>query len=92
VLDPGRREVQRDGEPVDITFSEFEILHALMSRRERVHSRHELLRAIWGDSAYRDPRSIDVHIRHLREKLEITPEDPQLILTVRGAGYRIGEP
>jgi DNA-binding response OmpR family regulator len=92
VLDPGRREVQRDGEPVDITFSEFEILHALMARRERVHSRHELLRAIWGDSAYRDPRSIDVHVRHLREKLETTPEEPQLILTVRGAGYRIGEP
>jgi DNA-binding response OmpR family regulator len=91
VLDPGRREVQRDGQPVDITFSEFEILHALMARRERVHSRHELLRAIWGDSAYRDPRSIDVHIRHLREKLETAPEDPQLILTVRGAGYRIGE-
>jgi DNA-binding response OmpR family regulator len=92
VVDPGRRDVQRDGEPVDITFSEFEILHALMARRDRVHSRHELLRAIWGDSAYRDPRSIDVHIRHLREKLEATPEDPQIILTVRGAGYRIGEP
>jgi DNA-binding response OmpR family regulator len=91
VLDPGRREVRRDGEPVDITFSEFEILHALMARGDRVHSRHELLRAVWGDSAYRDPRSVDVHVRHLREKLEERPEDPQLILTVRGAGYRIGE-
>jgi DNA-binding response OmpR family regulator len=47
---------------------------------------------VWGDSAYRDPRSVDVHIRHLREKLEARPEDPRLILTVRGAGYRIGEP
>src|SRR3954447_943482 len=92
VLDPGAREVTRGGEPVDITFSEFEILHALMAQRHRVHSRHELLRAVWGDSAYRDPRSVDVHIRHLREKLETTPEEPQLILTVRGAGYRIGEP
>jgi DNA-binding response OmpR family regulator len=91
-LDPGVREVKRDGEPVDITFSEFEILHALMAQRHRVHSRHELLRAVWGDSAYRDPRSVDVHIRHLREKLETRPEEPQLILTVRGAGYRIGEP
>jgi DNA-binding response OmpR family regulator len=91
-LDPGVREVRRDGQPVDITFSEFEILHALMAQRHRVHSRHELLRAVWGDSAYRDPRSVDVHIRHLREKLEATPEEPQLILTVRGAGYRIGEP
>jgi DNA-binding response OmpR family regulator len=91
-LDPGLREVQRDGRPIDLTFSEFEILHALMGQSHRVHSRHDLLRSIWGDSAYRDPRSIDVHIRHLREKLEATPETPELILTVRGAGYRIGEP
>ncbi|QEC48798.1 response regulator transcription factor [Baekduia soli] len=91
-LDPGLREVQRDGRPVALTFSEFELLHSLMAQRDRVHSRHDLLRAIWGDSAYRDPRAIDVHIRHLREKLEERPEDPKLILTVRGAGYRIGEP
>jgi DNA-binding response OmpR family regulator len=91
-LDPGLREVQRDGRPVALTFSEFELLHALMSQSGRVHSRHDLLRAIWGDSAYRDPRAIDVHVRHLREKLEDVPEQPQLILTVRGAGYRIGEP
>ena len=92
VLDPDLREVRRDGEPADLTFSEFEILHELMARRHRVHSRHELLRAIWGDSAYRDPRSVDVHVRHLREKLETVPEEPELIVTVRGAGYRIGEP
>jgi DNA-binding response OmpR family regulator len=90
-LDPGLREVRRDGESVDLTFSEFEILHELLAQRHRVHSRHELLRAIWGDSAYRDPRSIDVHVRHLREKLEVKPDEPELILTVRGAGYRIGE-
>jgi DNA-binding response OmpR family regulator len=90
-LDPGPREVRRDGEPIALTFSEFELLHALMSDPKRVHSRHDLLRAIWGDSAYRDPRAIDVHVRHLREKLEAVPEDPQLIITVRGAGYRIGE-
>jgi DNA-binding response OmpR family regulator len=91
-LDPGPREVNRDGEPVALTFSEFELLHALMADHKRVHSRHDLLRAIWGDSAYRDPRAIDVHIRHLREKLEVVPEEPRLIITVRGAGYRIGEP
>jgi DNA-binding response OmpR family regulator len=90
-LDPGVRQVRRGDRPVALTFSEFEILHALMAQRHRVHSRHELLREIWGDSAYRDPRSIDVHIRHLREKLEDTPEDPRLIVTVRGAGYRIAE-
>jgi DNA-binding response OmpR family regulator len=90
-LDPGPREVRRDGDAVALTFSEFELLHALMSDPKRVHSRHDLLRAIWGDSAYRDPRAIDVHVRHLREKLEAVPEDPQLIVTVRGAGYRIGD-
>jgi DNA-binding response OmpR family regulator len=91
-LDPSLREVVRDGAPIAVTFSEFELLHALMSDPGRVHSRHDLLRAIWGDSAYRDPRAIDVHIRHLREKLEPVPEEPRLIITVRGAGYRIGEP
>jgi DNA-binding response OmpR family regulator len=91
VLDPGPREVKRDGQVIDITFSEFEILHALMAQRHRVHSRHELLRAVWGDSAYRDPRSVDVHIRHIREKVETRPDEPEIVLTVRGAGYRIGD-
>jgi DNA-binding response OmpR family regulator len=57
-----------------------------------VLSRHDLLRAIWGDTAYRDPRAIDVHVRHLREKLELVPDQPTVIITVRGAGYRVGEP
>ena len=74
-----------------LTFSEFELLACLMGRPGRAFNRQELLRAIWGDSAYRDPRAIDVHIRHLREKLEERPEDPSLILTVRGAGYRFRE-
>ena len=91
-LDPSPREVRRDGETVALTFSEFELLQALMSDPKRVHSRHDLLRAIWGDSAYRDPRAIDVHVRHLREKLEDQPERPQMILTVRGAGYRLKAP
>jgi DNA-binding response OmpR family regulator len=91
-LDPGLREVVRGGVTAALTFSEFELLHTLMAEPGRVHSRHDLLRAIWGDSAYRDPRAIDVHVRHLREKLEPVPEEPRLILTVRGAGYRIGEP
>jgi DNA-binding response OmpR family regulator len=90
-LDPGLREVLRGGVAAALTFSEFELLHTLMAEPSRVHSRHDLLRSIWGDSAYRDPRAIDVHIRHLREKLEPVPQDPRLILTVRGAGYRIGE-
>jgi DNA-binding response OmpR family regulator len=88
-LDQSQREVTVAGRPVELTFSEFELLSALMSRPGRLFSRLELLRAIWGDGAYRDPRAIDVHVRHLREKLEERPESPSLIITVRGAGYRI---
>ena len=88
-LDRAQREVKVDGRPIVLTFSEFELLSALMSGPGRLFNRQELLRAIWGDSAYRDPRGIDVHVRHLREKLEEVPEEPKLILTVRGAGYRL---
>src|SRR5947199_545893 len=91
-LDRAQREVTMDGAPVRLTFSEFELLDALMADPGRLLNRQELLRAIWGDSAYRDPRAIDVHIRHLREKLEPEPEKPQYILTVRGAGYRLRSP
>jgi DNA-binding response OmpR family regulator len=88
-LDRSRREVSVAGQLVELTFSEFELLSALIANPGRVFNRLELLRAIWGDSAYRDPRGIDVHIRHVREKLEETPEHPRLIVTVRGAGYRL---
>jgi DNA-binding response OmpR family regulator len=87
-LDRSRREVRVGERLVRLTFSEFELLARLMSEPGRLLNRQELLRAIWGDSAYRDPRAIDVHIRHLREKLEEHPEEPRLIMTVRGAGYR----
>ena len=90
-LDRVQREVTVRGETVRLTFSEFELLACLMAEPGRLFNRQELLRTIWGDSAFRDPRAIDVHIRHLREKLEVTPEHPRLILTVRGAGYRFAE-
>ena len=90
-LDRELRRVAVDGEAVKVTFSEFELLAQLMARPGHAFNRQELLRAIWGDSAYRDPRAIDVHIRHLREKLEETPENPTLILTVPGRGYRVRE-
>src|ERR1700733_7985326 len=90
-LDHGRREVTVRDEAVRLTFSEFELLSRLMADPGPLRNRRALLGALWGDSAYRDPRAIDVHIRHLREKLELKPEDPKLILTVRGAGYRFQE-
>jgi DNA-binding response OmpR family regulator len=91
-LDRSTRGVTLRGEPVTLTFSEFELLSRLMSEPGRLFNRQELLRSIWGDSAYRDPRGIDVHVRHLREKLEDEPQNPMLILTVRGAGYRMRSP
>ena len=90
-LDRDRREVTVRGEQARLTFSEFEVLSQLMAEPGRPFNRQELLRAIWGESAYRDPRAIDVHIRHLREKIEEQPDQPQLIQTVRGAGYRFRE-
>ena len=87
-LDRDLRRVTVDDNAVKLTFSEFELLACLMARPGNAFNRQELLRAIWGDSAYRDPRAIDVHIRHLREKLEARPEEPSLILTGPGTGYR----
>ena len=71
-----------------LTFVEFEILAALARSPGRVFTRDMLLARIWGDSAYRDPRTIDVHIRHLREKIERDPKEPEYLFTVRGVGYR----
>jgi DNA-binding response OmpR family regulator len=88
-LDRAHRAVHVRNEEVALTFSEFELLDCLMSHPGRAFNRMELLRAIWGESAYRDPRAIDVHVRHLRAKLEAEPSRPHLIVTVRGAGYRL---
>jgi DNA-binding response OmpR family regulator len=87
-IDTAKRTVRARGEEVQTTYVEFEILTALAENPGRVFTREGLLTRIWGDSAYRDPRTIDVHIRHLREKLEPDPKNPQYIHTVRGVGYR----
>jgi DNA-binding response OmpR family regulator len=87
-IDPTKRTVVRDGETVATTFVEFEILTALARTPGRVFTRDMLLARVWGDSAYRDPRTIDVHIRHLREKIEADPKEPEYLFTVRGVGYR----
>jgi DNA-binding response OmpR family regulator len=87
-IDFEKRSVTIRGEPAQLTYVEFEILAALARAPGRVFSRTMLLETVWGDAAYRDPRTIDVHIRHLREKLEAEPKTPELILTVRGVGYR----
>jgi len=88
VIDIPRRSVEVRGEPVQLTFVEFELLRTLAAQPGRVFSRRMLLEALWKSADYRDPRTIDVHVRHLREKLEAEPRTPEYILTVRGVGYR----
>ena len=83
-IDLSKRLVELNGRRVDLTYVEFELLRALVAKPGRVFSRQALLQGLWGDYAYREPRTIDVHVRHLREKLG----DPELIQTVRGVGYR----
>ena len=90
-VDFEKRQVEIREEQVRLTYVEFEILAALARSPGRVFSRTMLLERVWGDAAYRDPRTIDVHIRHLREKLEAEPKTPELIFTVRGVGYRFRE-
>jgi DNA-binding response OmpR family regulator len=88
VIDVPRRTVEVRGRPVQLTYVEFELLRALAAQPGRVFSRRMLLEALWKSADYRDPRTIDVHVRHLREKLEPEPRTPEFILTVRGVGYR----
>jgi len=92
VLDVGRRTVSLDGSQVQLTYVEFEILRTLMAHPGRVYSRRMLLEVLWGSADFRDPRTIDVHVRHLREKLEQDSSRPEHILTVRSVGYRFRDP
>ncbi len=90
-IDFDRRMVTLGEQEVGVTYVEFEILGALARSPGRVLTRETLLEHVWGDSEYRDPRTVDVHIRHLREKLEQDPKQPEFLFTVRGVGYRFKE-
>jgi two-component system, OmpR family, response regulator len=87
-VDFAKRTVRVRDANVKTTYVEFEILSALSRAPGRVFTRDMLLERVWGDAAFRDPRTIDVHIRHLREKLERDAKEPEYIFTVRGVGYR----
>jgi DNA-binding response OmpR family regulator len=87
-IDPERRTVTVRDRPVQLTYLEFELLRTLAASPGRVFTRQTLLETLWGGAEYRDPRTIDVHVRHLREKIEDDPSDPVFVFTVRGVGYR----
>jgi len=87
-VDTRRRAVDVRGAPAQLTFVEFELLALLAAHPGVVWTRRQLLERLRGGADYREPRTIDVHVRHLREKIELRPHEPELILTVRGVGYR----
>ena len=85
------RRLFKAGEALTLRYKEFELLSLLMGRRGEVVTRAELFDEVWGTDWLGDTRTLDVHIRWLREKIEADPSQPQLIQTVRGVGYRLAE-
>ena len=86
-IDPSSYRVQRNGEAIQLTALEFRLLYYLASRPNRVFTRDQLLDAVWGTERFVTPRSVDVYIRRLREKIEVDPVHPHYLKTMRGAGY-----
>ena len=87
-LDAATREVVVRGQPIDLSALEFKLLHFLVSHPRRIFSRDRLLDGVWGRDHFVTPRTVDVHIRRLRAKIESDPENPRYLQTVRGSGYR----
>jgi two-component system, OmpR family, alkaline phosphatase synthesis response regulator PhoP len=86
-IDPASYRVSHSGKPVPLSTLEFRLLYFLASRPNRVFTRDQLLDAVWGTDRFVTPRSVDVYVRRLREKIETDPENPAYLKTVRGAGY-----
>lgn len=91
-IDSGAMTIWVRAQRISTTTTEFRLLEWLMSHPGRVFTRDELLNKVWRDTSYVTPRSVDVYVRRLREKIEDNPEAPRYIRTVRGAGYRFEVP
>src|SRR5437762_10271740 len=87
-LDPERHEVFVRGVPVALPLKEFELLELLIANAGRVLTRDVLIDRIWGPNYFGDTKTLDVHVKRLRSKIEIDPANPSRIVTVRGVGYR----
>jgi two-component system response regulator RegX3 len=92
VLDPDRHEVAIGGEALDLPLKEFEVLQLLLERAGRVVTRDQLIDEVWGHDYVGDTKTLDVHIKRLRSRIEVDPSAPERILTVRGVGYKIVTP
>ena len=90
-IDVDSRRVYIDDKEVNLTANEFELVYLLVSNPNKVYSREQLLKTIWGPSYPGDARTVDVHVRRLREKIEATPADPKYIHTKWGVGYYFHE-
>jgi two-component system phosphate regulon response regulator PhoB len=91
-IDPSAMTLTVRGNPVSTTATEFRLLDYFARHKGRVFSRDHLLDSVWRDTAYVTPRSVDVYVRRIREKIEPDPENPRYLKTVRGAGYRFESP
>jgi phosphate regulon transcriptional regulator PhoB len=87
LIDPSSYRVTRAGKPLTLSTLEFRLCYFLAARPNRVFTRDQLLDAVWGTDRFVTPRSVDVYVRRLREKIELDPEHPVHLKTVRGAGY-----
>ena len=92
VIDTDERAAWKDGQPVDLTAKEFDLIELLLRNPGRVYSRENLLNQVWGYEYIGEYRTVDVHIRRLREKLEPDPANPEYILTKWGVGYYMSNP
>jgi phosphate regulon transcriptional regulator PhoB len=86
-IDPSSYRVQRNGEAIQLTALEFRLLYFLATHPNRIFTRDQLLDSVWGTERFVTPRSVDVYIRRLREKIEVDPVHPHYLKTMRGAGY-----
>jgi DNA-binding response OmpR family regulator len=91
-IDPGSMVLTVQGRPVSTTATEFRLLDYFARHAGRVFTRDQLLDSVWRDTAFVTPRSVDVYVRRIREKIEPDPENPRYLKTVRGAGYRFEVP
>ncbi len=91
-IDPGSMVLSVRGKTIPTTATEFRLLEYFARHAGRVFSRDQLLDSVWRDTAFVTPRSVDVYVRRIREKIEPDPENPRYLKTVRGAGYRFEEP
>lgn len=92
ILDPDEHRVTVSGEQVTLPLKEFEVLHLLLANAGRVLTRETLIERVWGADYVGDTKTLDVHIRRLRSKIEVDPASPTRIVTIRGLGYRFDRP